>query len=158
MKYLSAALFIVSFSLVGCVRKTTPTSQLTPPESLVPSSQTEPEPLSEQQATDERYQVFTPQVLENAASSRRVLFFYANWCSTCRPADASFQTNSDQIPEDVTVIRVNYNDTDTDAAERALAARYNITYQHTFVQIDAQGNAIHTWNGGDIDAVVRNVQ
>ncbi len=95
-----------------------------------------------------RYLPFTPAVLADTSSTRRVLYFYANWCSTCRPANADFEKNASQLPSDLTVIRVNYNDPDTDADERALATKYGITYQHTFVQIDSQGNEITKWNGG----------
>ena len=105
-----------------------------------------------------RYVIFSPTVLAETSDTRRVLYFYASWCPTCRPADASFGKNQAQIPEDVVVIRVNYNDTDTDSSEKELAKQYGITYQHTFVQIDAQGNEITKWNGGDIDKLLTTIQ
>lgn len=100
------------------------------------------------------YSPFTPELLMSSANSRRVLFFYANWCPTCQPADASFSENVSQLPDDVTVIRVNYNDTETDQAEKDLAKKYGITYQHTYVQIDADGTEIAKWNGGGIDELL----
>lgn len=103
-----------------------------------------------------RYIVYEPGLVQKTTSSRRILFFYANWCPTCRPADASFRENQEQIPEDMTVIRVNYNDPDTDQEEKDLATTYGVTYQHTFVQIDSQGNKIGTWNGGAIDELLTN--
>lgn len=104
------------------------------------------------------YAPFSPEVLASSANSRRVLFFYANWCPTCKPVDVSFSKNMTQIPDDVTVIRVNYNDTETDQVEKDLAQKYGVTYQHTFVQIDAQGNEVTKWNGGDIDELLSNIQ
>lgn len=95
-----------------------------------------------------RYVPFTPTVLADSASSRRVLYFYASWCPTCIPANADFEKNVSMLPEDLTVIRVNYNDPDTDKDEKALATKYGITYQHTFVQIDSDGNEVTKWNGG----------
>ncbi len=95
-----------------------------------------------------RYLPFTPAVLAQASSTRRVLYFYASWCSTCIPANADFEKNVSQIPSDVTVIRVNYNDPETDAQEKALAIKYAVTYQHTFVQIDSEGKVLTIWNGG----------
>ncbi len=83
-----------------------------------------------------------------SASTRRILFFYASWCPTCVPADSDFTKNVAMLPTDVTLIRVNYNDSDTNADEKALAIKYGITYQHTYVQIDAQGNEVAKWNGG----------
>lgn len=104
------------------------------------------------------YMPFSPEVLANSVDSKRVLFFYANWCPTCKPADASFTKNLAQIPDDITVIRVNYNDTQTDQIEKDLAKKYGITYQHTFVQIDANGNEVTKWNGGGIDELIKNVK
>jgi len=106
----------------------------------------------------DRYIEYTPSVLENTAGNRRVLFFYASWCPTCGPADANFKENVSQIPTDTTVIRVNYNDPETDAEEKALAQKYGITYQHTYVQIDGQGNEVAKWNGGQIDELLTNIK
>lgn len=97
-------------------------------------------------------------VLENTSKNRRVLFFYANWCPTCRPADASFEQNESKIPSDVSVIRVNYKDTETDQSETDLAKKYGVTYQHTFIQVDEQGNEIAKWNGGKIDELLKNLK
>ena len=107
---------------------------------------------------DSRYKEYSSSVLGAAASTKRVLFFYANWCPTCRPADANFKANLDKIPEGVTLIRVNYNDSDTDADESALADKYNVTYQHTFVQIDESGNPVTRWNGGAISELLTNIK
>lgn len=96
------------------------------------------------------YIEYSPSALTAASTSRIVLFFYANWCPTCRPTDAEFKANSSQIPPGVTVIRVNYNDTETDQTEKDLAKDYGVTYQHTFVQIDSSGAALTKWNGGGI--------
>jgi thiol-disulfide isomerase/thioredoxin len=108
--------------------------------------------------TNDRYQVFSPGVLEKTAQTRRVLFFYANWCPTCRPVDKNLTDQMAQLPEDVTVIRVNYNDTQTDQAEKDLAKKYGITYQHTFVQIDEQGSEVAKWNGGQLEELLEKLK
>lgn len=105
-----------------------------------------------------RYVAYTKQALESAASNRRVLYFYANWCPICRPADADLRKNANKIPSDVIVIRVNYNDTDTDQEEKDLAKKYGVTYQHTFVQIDTQENVVTKWNGGQTDELLENIK
>jgi thiol-disulfide isomerase/thioredoxin len=105
-----------------------------------------------------RYVVYSKKALDNAAGKRRVLYFYASWCPICRPADLNFKDNVSKIPEDVVVVRVNYNDPDTDQEEKDLAQKYGITYQHTFVQIDAQGNKIAVWNGGQINELLKNIK
>jgi thiol:disulfide interchange protein len=107
---------------------------------------------------DSKYVEFTSSVLKENVDKRRVLFFYANWCPICGPADANFKENTNRIPDDVVLIRVNYNDSETDADEMALADQYGITYQHTFVQIDESGNTIATWNGGQIEELLANIE
>jgi thioredoxin 1 len=132
-----------------------PASETTTPVESVEKS----ENRTEEKTTEKSiYTPFSPEVLENSRTRRRVLFFYANWCPTCKPADESFAENVSQIPSDMTVIRVNYNDTETDQAEKELAKKYGVTYQHTFVQIDAQGNEVATWNGGQIDELLEHIQ
>ncbi len=104
-----------------------------------------------------KYVSFTESALANS-SGRRVLFFYANWCPTCRPADTNIQANEGRLPTDLTVFRVNYNDSDTDAAEKALAQKYGVTYQHTFVQINTDGAEIAKWNGGALPELLENIK
>lgn len=104
------------------------------------------------------YVPYTAASLADAAAHKRVLFFYANWCPTCKPADAAFEANKDKIPEGVALIRVNYNDTDTDQEEKDLAKKYQVTYQHTFVQIDSSGKEVTRWNGGQIKELTQNIK
>ena len=103
-----------------------------------------------------RYVEYSKATLDQAAGNRRVLFFYASWCPTCRPTDADLKENADKIPEDLTVIRVNYSDPETDQEEKDLAKKYGITYQHTFVQIDSTGNEVTKWNGGQTKELLSN--
>ena len=103
--------------------------------------------------TTQRYLEFENGLIENTPG-KKLLFFYANWCPTCRPVDKELQENSEKIPEEITIIRVNYNDPDTDQAEKDLAKKYNVTYQHTFVLIDENGNEIKKWNGGEMDKLL----
>lgn len=105
-----------------------------------------------------KYIVYSKDSLASAPKAKRVLYFYANWCPSCKVADADFTENISKIPEDVSVIRVNYNDSDTDQEERELAKKYAITYQHTFVQIDSAGKEITKWNGGQIEELISNVK
>lgn len=111
-----------------------------------------------EKSANARYLPYSRVVFDQEVENRRVLFFYASWCPTCRPTDANLKENENKIPEDATVIRVNYNDPETDEEEKDLAQKYGITYQHTFVQIDSQGNKITAWNGGQIDELVNNIK
>lgn len=105
-----------------------------------------------------RYLPFKKEELDVPTPARRVLFFYASWCPTCRPADADFQANQSQIPADVRVFRVNYNDPETDNDEKELAKKYGVVYQHTYVQIDQSGNVITQWNGGAVKELLANLK
>lgn len=95
---------------------------------------------------------------EDRPESGKVVFFYASWCPTCIPVDQELRSNMGDIPSDVLVIRVNYNDPDTDNEERELAKKYGITYQHTFVQVDAQGQVVKKWNGGGLKDILGNLE
>ena len=105
-----------------------------------------------------QYVPFSQAAYDGASDKKRVLFFYANWCPTCKPADADFTANVSTFPDDVALFRVNYNDPDTDATEKALAQKYGITYQHTFVQVDDQGDVITKWNGGQTDKLLQSIK
>ena len=105
---------------------------------------------------EDRYVEYSKTAFENASQGRRVLFFYASWCPTCIPADKSISDNMKSLPADMTVIRVNYNDPETDQEEKDLAKLYGITYQHTFVQIDEMGKEVTKWNGGMVEELLKN--
>lgn len=82
-----------------------------------------------------------------------MLFFKANWCSTCIALDRNILDQHDNIPQDLTILEVNYDD----AVE--LKKKYNVTVQHTLVQVDAEGVMITKWLGSpDLAALVEGVQ
>lgn len=110
------------------------------------------------QPTNSRYLPYSNSAYTSALGQRRVLYFYATWCPSCKVADVEFTKSPDQIPPDTIVLRVNYNDPDTDADEKALAAKYGITYQHTFVQVDGEGRELIKWNGGGLAQLLAKLQ
>lgn len=63
-----------------------------------------------------------------------VLDFYANWCPICRAEAPALHAGFDGLTSDKVIgFRVNYEDSETDKDEEALAKQFNITYQHTKV-------------------------
>ena len=108
--------------------------------------------------TSPRYMEFDRTNFDQASGTRRILFFYASWCPTCLPANASLNENAGSIPSDVTVFRVNFNDPETDQEEKDLAKKYDVAYQHTFVQVDSQGNEVASWNGGQIRELLSSIK
>lgn len=87
-----------------------------------------------------------------AKDQKRVLFFHAVWCPTCKAANMDLTANTGKIPSDVVVFKTDYD------SERELKAKYGITYQHTYVQVDVAGNAVTKWNGGGVNEILRNIQ
>ncbi len=147
-------LAIVAVSIVGYLfifKKSTSAPKEIPQAVVQPS---DPK-LTDSQATE--YIPFTTKDFEKNKSKRRVLFFYAGWCTTCRPVNAQFLESANQLPDDVVVFRVNFRDSDTDEEEKKLAEMYKITYQHTFVQVNEQGGVIKKWNGGNLTDLIKNV-
>lgn len=90
------------------------------------------------------YVTYSAEAFEEAADKKRVYFFHASWCPTCRTADEEFTSQSAEIPADVVVFKINYDE------EATLKDEYGVTSQHTFVYVDESGNEIAKWNGGDI--------
>ena len=70
-----------------------------------------------------------------------VLFFNAAWCSTCKEARENLEADPAAIPTGLTIVKVDYDTADD------LKQKYGVTVQHTFVQVDADGNEIAKWSG-----------
>lgn len=94
------------------------------------------------------YEAYAPEKLSLATSGDIVLFFRASWCPTCRAADADIRAHADDIPSTLTILDVNYDTATT------LKQKYGVTYQHTFVQVDAQGNLIKKWSSSPTLAAI----
>jgi thiol-disulfide isomerase/thioredoxin len=75
------------------------------------------------------------------SNSDIVLFFNAAWCSTCKEARENLEADPAAIPAGLTIVTVDFDDSDE------LKRKYGVTVQHTFVQVDAEGNEITKWNG-----------
>ena len=76
-----------------------------------------------------------------------VLFFYASWCPSCKAAARELQANPGKL-DGINLLIVNYDES------RDLKRRYGVTYQHTIVVIDSDGDAVTKWNGGSVDDIV----
>lgn len=87
------------------------------------------------------YEAYAPEKLVKANEGDVVLFFRASWCPTCKAVHADILKNASQIPKGVTILDVDYDNSS------ALKQKYGVTYQHTFVQVDAKGTQIAKWSG-----------
>lgn len=87
------------------------------------------------------YEAYSPEKIAKAADGKVVLFFRASWCPSCKTVDADIRAKAMSIPKGVVILDVNYDDS------AALKTKYGVTYQHTFVQVDAKGNQLAKWSG-----------
>ena len=88
----------------------------------------------------------------NAIGKKRVYFFHAKWCPTCKAANEEFLSRASEIPADVVLFKTDYD------TERELKKKYTITYQHTFVLVDENGNELKKWNGGSFSELIANTK
>lgn len=88
------------------------------------------------------YEAYSPEkIAAKASQGNVVLFFHANWCPTCRALDADIKAHLKEIPSNLTILDVDYDNS------TALKKRYGVTYQHTMVQVDNNGTLIKKWMG-----------
>ena len=87
------------------------------------------------------YEPYSAAKLALANEGDVVLFFRASWCPTCRGLDADIRAHLKDIPAGVTILDVDYDNSTT------LKQKYGVTYQHTLVQVDREGNQITKWMG-----------
>ena len=80
-----------------------------------------------------------------------VLAFFAPWCPSCVAADKAITAGS--VPDGLSILKADF-DSSTD-----LRKKYGVTGQHTFVQVDANGELVKKWVGGNsIQDIVSKVQ
>lgn len=94
------------------------------------------------------YEWYTPDTLAQAqAKGRTFLLFWVPWCSSCSALDVELERRSAELPPDVTVLKINMDH------DKSLLSKYGVTIQHTLVEIDAQGNEVQKWVGGDFNTL-----
>ncbi|MCH9816165.1 MAG: thioredoxin family protein [Actinomycetia bacterium] len=75
----------------------------------------------------------------NYDNTEVVLFFNASWCPTCNEAVESIENTG--VPEGVTIVSVDFD------SSQDLKQQYGVTQQHTFVQLDENGNEVQKFSG-----------
>lgn len=103
------------------------------------------------------YYAFTQTAYEQALSKKTptLLYFYANWCPYCLEQDPRLVQLFADASIGVIAFRVNFNDTETDANEKVLAKKFNVTYQHTFIMLDQSGKEVARATGTLSDEKVK---
>ncbi|HEY8576980.1 MAG TPA: thioredoxin family protein [Devosia sp.] len=85
-----------------------------------------------------------------AAQGTTVVFFYAAWCPNCRATIAELNARWAEVNPDLTVVIADYD------KETALKSKFGVTYQDTFVLLDAEGKSVKSWNAGGVDGLNAN--
>ncbi len=99
------------------------------------------------------YELYDASKLAMAETGKVVLFFKASWCPSCRALDADIKANLGAIPGGVTILEVDYDKSGD------LKQKYGVTMQHTLVQVDAKGNLLNKWSGGNtLTSVVEKIK
>ena len=78
---------------------------------------------------------------EKYSASNVVLFYNAYWCSTCKAARDGFEAGLSEMPEDLTIVLVDFDE------NTEMRKKHDVIVQHTFVQIDSAGNELQRWYG-----------
>jgi thiol-disulfide isomerase/thioredoxin len=93
--------------------------------------------------------IFTTLDAAKALAGKRptVLFFAADWCPYCQADLRDINANGDRLG-DVVIVVADYDKT------ADLKAKYGITVQNTYVQIDANGKQKAVWAGGGVDGIL----
>ncbi len=103
---------------------------------------------SQDEASRGSYVDYSEEALAQAAETgRAVLFFKASWCSTCSVLDEELLNEIGELPPDVTVLKINYD------KAKELKKKYNVTIQHTLVQVDEDGEELKKWVGGGVETI-----
>jgi thiol-disulfide isomerase/thioredoxin len=152
-----AAVAIAALTLAACGSASVDTQgAATPSVSEAPASTT-PAPTSESPSASASASSAEPAPTAGAyvdydawqadqaafAGTDVVLFFAASWCPTCKRADANLTGDPAAIPAGLTIVKTDYD------SQTELKQRYGVTVQHTFVQVDAQGEALAKWTGSE---------
>jgi thiol-disulfide isomerase/thioredoxin len=92
------------------------------------------------------------QVNNLAAKGKTVVFFFASWCPNCRATVTELNARWADVDPDITLVIADYD------KETALKGKYGVTYQDTFVLLDAKGNAAKAWNSGGVNGLNANTK
>lgn len=95
------------------------------------------------------YKTYNQDELKTAKDGQKLLlFFNASWCPSCRSTVKDIDTNKDKINSNITILSADFD------KEVDLKKKYGVTMQHTFVEVDRDGNLIKKTTGlSTVDAI-----
>ncbi|MGH2341512.1 thioredoxin family protein [Segnochrobactraceae bacterium EtOH-i3] len=87
-----------------------------------------------------------------AGEGRTVVFFFASWCPNCILTLSELSGNWSAVSPDITLVIADYD------AETELKKKYGVTYQDSFVLLDAGANGVKLWNAGGVAGLNANTR
>lgn len=109
-------------------------------------------PKQTSQDTPGKYLIYTDSILPTL-DGNIVLFFHAPWCPTCRGLDTNLNNSISEFPSNLNIVKVDYD------SSAEMKKQYGVTYQHTLVQVDKDGNMINKWSGGsNLESIIKNLK
>lgn len=96
------------------------------------------------------FQNYSEDILTKSLKNNRrvVLFFHADWCPTCRTLASDIITNSSDLPDDLTILKLDYD------TETALKEEYGVLIQHSLIQLDKNSEEVTRWLGGGVPLIL----
>jgi thiol:disulfide interchange protein len=146
-RHLFTGLTILTLLGQGCpVVQTVAEPPVQPATPIAPTADTSaPDTVTPPETQPSVYEPFTLAAFNDARAAGEpiYLFFYANWCPFCKEQEPRNQiVFRDFTGGTVHGFRVDYNDPNTDADEKALAEQFRVSYQHTAVYLNADGKEV----------------
>lgn len=141
------ALGLTTLLLASCA-SAGPITKSTEPDSSMSETPSASETTNEAAGDYIPYESFVTSG-DKYSDSKVVLFFNAVWCSTCQQARENIEASLGKIPKDLAIVVVDFDDS------IELRKKYDVTVQHTFVEIDSGGEPLGTWSGSvTVDQIV----
>lgn len=89
------------------------------------------------------YEAYDPAKFVLARDGKVVLFFNASWSKTSKQLDKDLRANMTKLPNNLTIMSVDYN------KNSVLRKKYEVPFENTFVQVDADGVMVNRWSGSE---------
>ncbi len=85
------------------------------------------------------YMTFTQERFDALRGTQKfVVFFYADWCGTCRKWDKNMRKTEGSLPADAMVLKIDYD------TEKDLTKELQVTSQSTAVFFNEKGEVVET--------------
>lgn len=96
------------------------------------------------------YANYSEALLSTAMLKGKVVLFFAatGWCQTCSALDDEIVERQAEIPSDVTILKVDYDN------DKVMDDSYHVVRQHTLIVLDSDGKELTRWVGGDFDQLL----